>query len=322
MSKTQDSTFKVRGLNSILYTISSALLLAGAAAPAQDALRLSLSGQSAADQRRLDLENLPYTVRWGDLKLLTSASIASEWNDNVNLVSSHPQQDFILRPLTKADGYWPVTELNLLTFSMGVGYEKFLQHGQYDQALITPGSALGWDVFIKDWRLNFHDQFSYEQDPTTWGAISGTARAGGFYNTAGTLATWDLHDIVLSFGYDHFNFVSASSTYDYLSRASDFALVRAGFKVHPAATVGVELTGGPTAYEQKVLSANTSYSFGTFADWQVTDQIKVQPRAGYYLYSFSDPGLVGGGTEQTGYYFHGSQPPSKREGQLLARSWA
>ena len=71
-------------------------------------------------------------------------------------------------------------------------------------------------MFIKDWSINVHDQFSYEQEPTTWGAISGTARYGGFYNTAGFLATWDLHDVVLSFGYDHFNFVSATSAYDYL----------------------------------------------------------------------------------------------------------
>ncbi len=279
------------------------LLFALCSASAQDALRLSLSGQTAAAQRRRGLENLPYTVRWGDLKLLTSASMAGEWNDNVNLVNSDPQQDFVLRPLGNLNVFWPVTELNLLTFSLGVCYEKFLQHGEYDRALITPGSALGWEVFIKDWRFNFHDQFSYEQDPTAWGAISGTARFGGFYNTAGLLASWDLHDVVLSFGYDHFNFVSSSSRFAYLSRASDFALVRAGFKVHPAAIAGVEVTGGPTAYAQRTLSDNTSYSFGVFADWQLTEQIKMQPRGGYYIYSFSNQGLVGGGTDQTGYYF-------------------
>src|SRR3974390_1690858 len=87
-----------------------ALLLASPAAIAQDALRLSLSSQSAAAQRHLDLENMPYTTRWGDLKLLTSASFAGEFNDNVNLVNSNPQQDIILQPMGKVDFFWPVTE--------------------------------------------------------------------------------------------------------------------------------------------------------------------------------------------------------------------
>jgi hypothetical protein len=280
-----------------------AFLLCGTAATAQDALRLSLSNESAASQRRIDLENIPYTVRWGDLKLLTSASVAGDWNDNINLVNSNPQQDFTFTPMGKLDAFWPVTEVNLLTFSMGGGYEKFFRYDQYDQALITPDSALGWDVFIKDWHINFHDQFSYDQEPTTWGAISGTALFGGLYNTAGILASWDLHDVVLSFGYDHFNFESATSTYDYLSRASDFALFRAGFKVHPAATVGAEVSGGPTTYDQKELSDNTTYSAGVFADWQLTPQIKLQPRGGYYIYDFSEPNLNGGTSGETGYYF-------------------
>jgi len=286
-------------LSSVLCPLTSALL----SAHAQDALRLSLSNESAAAQRRLGLENIPYTVRWGDLKLLTSASLAGDWNDNINLANSNPQQDFIFTPMARLDAFWPVTDVNLLTFSMGAGYEKFLRYDQYDQALITPDSALGWDVFIKDWHINFHDQFSYSQEATTWGAISGVARMGGLNNTAGVLASWDLHDVVLSFGYDHFNFVSATSTYDYLSRASDFGLARAAFKVHPAATVGLELSGGPTAYDEKLLSDNTTYSAGVFADWQLTPQIKLQPRGGYYLYSFSEQNSSGGASDQTGYYF-------------------
>jgi hypothetical protein len=236
------------------------------------------------------------------LKVLASASLDGEWNDNVNLAHADPQQDFIIRPLANFGVFWPVTELNALTFSLGAGYEKFVSHDQYDRPLITPGSALTWDIFTKNLRINLHDQFSYEQDPTAWGAISRTARAGGLDNTLGAMAVWDLHDVVLSFGYDHFNFVSSSSTYDYLSRASDFLLLRAVFKVHPAATAGLELSGGPTAYDQKLLSDNVTASAGGFAEWQATEVIKLLARLGFYQYSFSNEGAAAGSGDQSGYY--------------------
>jgi len=108
---------------------------------------------------------------------------------------------------------------------------------------------------------------------------------------------------VLSLGYDHFNFIASSSTYDYLTRASDFFVARASFHVHPSATVGLEASGGPTTYQQPILSPNIMYSFGAFADWKATEHIRLQPRAGFYQYFFSNEGLSGAGTEQNGYYF-------------------
>jgi hypothetical protein len=289
-------------LPSVLWPLTSVVLAAAAGtAHGQDALRMSLGYDSAAAQRRLEMENQPYTARWADLKLLASASVDGEWNDNVNLAHTDPQQDFIIRPMGHVGVFWPVTEVNALSFSLGGGYEKYVSHDQYDRPLVTP-SAVGWDLFLTNLRLNFHDQFSYEEDPTAWGAVRGTASFGGFNNTVGAAAVWDLHDAVLSFGYNHFNFISSSSTYDYLNRASDLFLLRAGFKVHPAATAGLEVSGGPTAYDQKVLSDNVTASAGGFAQWQATEVIKVESRLGFYEYSFSNEGAAAGGGDQSGVY--------------------
>ena len=270
---------------------------------AQDALRLSLADQSAGAQRRASIEHLPYDFQWGDLKLHNSASFSGELNDNVNTTNANAQQDIILRPMANADLYWPVTELNLVTFSVGLGYAAFLQHSEYDQLIISPNSALGWDLYLENWQINLHDQFSYEQDPTTWGAVSGHATYGGFYNTAGVLANWDLHDIVLSFGYDHYNFLASSSAFGFMSRASDFGTLRGSFKVHATATAGLEVSGGPTTYNEHLLSDNLTYSLGGFADWHATEHIEITPRMGYYIYDFSETKLSGGVSEQTGSYF-------------------
>jgi len=296
-------TADLRPLSRVLCPLTSVLLAAAAGtAHGQDALRVSLGYDSAAAQRRLEMENQPYTARWGDLKLLASASVDGAWNDNVNLAHTDPQPDLIIRPMGHLGVFWPVTEVNALSFSLGGGYEKYVTHDQYDRPLITP-SAVRWDLFLTNLRINFHDQFSYEQDPTAWGAVRGTASFGGFLNTVGATAAWDLHDVVLSFGYNHFNFVSSSSTYDYLSRASDLFLLRAGFKVHPAATAGVEVSGGPTAYDQKVLSDNVAASAGGFAQWRATEVINVESRLGFYEYSFSNEGAAPGSGDQSGVYW-------------------
>ncbi len=247
------------------------------------------------------MENQPYTVRWGELKLQAGASLAGEWNDNVNLSHDSPQADFIVSPMGNLGVFWPVTDVNALNFSLGVGYEKYLQHDDYDYLIVSPGSQLSWDITIKDFKLNLHDQFSYYEDPTVYGAVSGVARFGGFNNTAGILGTWDLHDVVLSLGYDHFNFIPSTSTYEYLRRASDFALFRASFQVHPSANVGIEATGGPSEYSQPVLQNNVTYSLGAFAQWQATEHISLQPRGGYYAYNFSSLGPLPS-SEQNGYY--------------------
>ena len=286
----------------LVILLSAFFVLLFTPSQAQESLRLSLSGQTISAQRQRDLKEQPHTVQWGDIKLRAAASLDGEWNDNVNVSHTNPQQDFIIRPMVNLDASWRVTELNALSFSLGVGYEKYLKHDQYSRAIITPGSLLAWDIFVKDVRINLHDWFYYQEDPTIWGGVSGTARFGGFYNTVGFLATWDLHDAVLSFGYDHFNFISSTSQYDYLTRSSDFLLARASFQVHPSATVGLEASGGPTTYKESTLSPNVMYSFGPFADWKATEHIQLQARAGYYQYFFSDEGLDGGGSDQSSYY--------------------
>jgi hypothetical protein len=293
----------VRGrLRHFSFQLSALSFLLSIPSFAQDSLLLSIQNQNTADAHKREMENQPYTVRWGELKLQAGASLAGEWNDNVNLSHVSPQEDFIVRPMGNLDAFWPVTDVNALNFSIGVGYEKYLRHDDYDYVVVSPGSQLSWDIKVKDFKINFHDQFWYYEDPTVYGAVSGVARFGGFNNTAGIMGTWDLHDVILSLGYDHFNFIPSSSTYEYLRRASDFALFRAAFQVHPSANVGIEASGGPSEYNQPVLQNNFTYSLGAFAQWQATDHISLQPRGGYYAYNFSSLGLLPS-SEQNGYYF-------------------
>lgn len=275
------------------------VLLGASSLQAQDALQSWQLGETAASDRR-DLENQPYTVSWGNFKLSQEAFLNTEFNDNVNLSDIQPQQDVILRPLAHFNASWAVTELNSLTFSLGVGYEWYVKHDKYSSALISPGSQVSWDVFIKDWRLNLHDRLSYEHDPSLYGNISRVAHLGGLFNTAGLTATHDWRGIELTLGYDHLNFVPSSSQFDYTGRRSDFGLGRLAFLLRPDTSLGVETSGGFTEYDQNVLKGFSNLSMGGFADWKTSSRLKVKAQGGWYLYDYS--GGDQGNPEPSSYY--------------------
>ena len=78
------------------------MLLAAGVASAQDALRYSLAGDAMAEaQRQQMLTPQPYTFKSGDFRLLAVPSLEMDYNDNVTLVKTDAQSDFILKPLVQ-----------------------------------------------------------------------------------------------------------------------------------------------------------------------------------------------------------------------------
>ena len=265
--------------------------LAGQAAA--QALRNSVAGQAAAEARRVRPESLPYTFKSGDFRLLVTPSLGLDWNDNINLSESNAQQDFILRPLLRLNASYPVTDRNLLSFTVGVGYEKYFEHDDLSDWVVLSGSELSFDVYIKDFWINLHDRFSYTQDPAAQADVANTAQYVVINNTAGLLTTWDLEDVTLSLGYDHENVWYPKQQFESQDRATEMFVGRAGLRVHPRVTTGVEGTVALTSYDQLVLNDNTGYSAGVYADWQPGPFFRVQPRVGYAIYQFQQTSQKG-----------------------------
>jgi hypothetical protein len=136
--------------------------------------------------------------------------------------------------------------------------------------------------------INFHDRFSYYRDRALESSIAGgdTADYGNFENTVGTMGTWDGNDLTASLGYDHLTVISGSDQYEYLDRGAEMIVSRAGLKLHPQVTAGLEATASFTSYDQPVLNDNNAYSIGTYADWRPGKFLRVQPRVGYTIYDF------------------------------------
>ena len=172
----------VQTTSSVVFT----LLFLAPAVCAQEAIRPSLAGEASAEARRQSIEQIPYNLLAGPIRFRFSVTTGIEYNDNINLSETDPQSDVIIRPQFNIDAIWPVTQLNTLRLDLGLGYSFYLNHPEADTngVLISPGSQLAFDIFVQDFRINIHDRFLLQQDPTTQIQLSNVADYGRFENTA------------------------------------------------------------------------------------------------------------------------------------------
>jgi hypothetical protein len=300
------ATFRVRPPwrpDPFLGAVAACSFLTACSSSAQEALRQSLAGDAAAEARHAQSENLPYTFRSGDLRLLVQPALNVSYNDNINTTKTNTLQDFIISPSAQLSLSYPLTHANVLSLSVGLGYDAYLEHTDYSGFRVTSGSALSFDMYMGDFWINFHDRFSYTQNAAGQSDLSGAGDYGGFDNVAGLTATWDLRDFVLTAGYDHRNFISSSSSFDSADQASELFVGRGGFRFHPTLTAGLEASGSFTTYDQPVLNDNKGYSLGLYGDWRPGHFIRLQVRGGYTAYYFDQTSTTVPAQDQNSWYF-------------------
>jgi hypothetical protein len=296
------------------------LLCAAPIVRAQDAIRPSLAGEATSEARRQTIDNIPYNLQLGPMKVRFSATIGIEYNDNVNLaedatallpavggpilVTTQQQSDFIIRPQVNVNLLWPITQLNTFRLDLGIGYAFYMDHSNYDtnDILLSPGSQLAFDIFVGDFRINIHDRFSLEQDPVAELSLSNVADYGRFQNTAGVSVLWDLNAAVVTVGYDHYNFISTTDVFDYLNRNAE--MVTGSIAFTPSSTMSVGLEGAfvDTYYDQNVLNDSIAYSAGAFLETQITSYLKLRVAGGYQNIDFDSTGLVSDFHDVSDYY--------------------
>ena len=294
--------------------LAVSMLLAARLATAQDSLRNSMAGDAAAAASSQQQMSQNYTYKMGDFRLLVAPSMEMDWNDNVLITRTNTLSDFVLQPSLQLSGSYPLTQRNLLSLSVGVGYLDYLKDSTNNRLTVTSGSELSFDTYIKDFLINFHDRFSLVDNSSSEATVAGTASYGSFMNTAGLTATWDLEDFVLTLGYYHLNTLSSSSEFSYLDHSSELPLARAGLHLRPDLTAGLELTASYTTYDHAVLNNNESYSAGLYADWNPGTYIHVQPRAGYTIYDFQQTSQAAQVSQAAQALYFGTPPASALAG--------
>ena len=212
-------------------------------------------------------------VRFGSA---SARPLGIEYNDNINLAEVNTQEDVIFRPQVNLNALWPITQLNTLRFDIGLGYAFYGEHSEYNTSglLLSPGSQLSFDIFVSDFRINFHDRFSLEQDPIDEPAISNVADYGRFENTAGVSVLWDLNKAVVTFGYDHYTFIATNDDFEYLDRDAEILMATVSVAATSTTGVGLETSYVFNRYDQDQLNDSDTLSIGGFVETAITSYLK------------------------------------------------
>jgi hypothetical protein len=261
-----------------------AVLVLGCEAMAQEALRSSLAGQSAMDAKKRQISQGWGDVHLGPVNLDLGAQLSIEASDNVRYSEQDPQADLIFSPGVSVRALWPVSEKNRLSFGAGVGYRKYLQNADLDYLYITPDSDVGFDLFVGDFIINFHDRFHFTSDVASQPGLSGRGSYGQFDNSLGVLTTWDLNKAVVSLNYDHLLFLSTETELSYLDRTSELFGLRSAWLVTPVTPLGIELSFGTTDYDKPVLDDLIQYSAGAFYEVPAGKFSSLRLAGGYVIY--------------------------------------
>ena len=129
---------------------------------------------------------------------------------------------------------------------------------------------------------------SLQQDPIQEAALNNVVDYGRFENTAGVSVLWDLNKILVTLGYDHYNYVSTVHDFDYLNRNAEIISGSAVYLATPTIGVGVEGNAVFTRYDQSVLNDNKDYSIGGLVEAEITNNVKLRLAGGYQRIEFDN----------------------------------
>lgn len=278
-AKFQSGKNRLRTLTSCSYgaLLGFAFLFTGIL-HAQVPARPSLAGEAAAAGRHRG-EETNYNLRLGQILLNMDAGLELEYDDNVNLADDRlpgnlgPQEDLFFRPRLNITASWQVTQINRLSLRLGLAYEFSINDSRGSQVspfTLSPDSELGFDIFIGDVRINLHDRFALENNPTSQATVNNNGSYSLFTNAAGVSILWDLNDVVVSGGYDYVIERYTGGSTQRNDRDAHQLQLAVAFLLNETTTTGIQSSavfstgGGASAQEQTILS------LGPFLEFQLT----------------------------------------------------
>lgn len=266
--------------------------------------------QSATDQ--------PYNLRLGPVTLRADASFNAGYNDNLNVANTGRIADGYVEPMAGIHLLWQATELNSLSFDLGIGYLAYFEESQYDSLILSPDSQVQFNIFVGDVKINLHDNFAYLQDAVSVGQLSNVPQFDRFQNSAGISANWNLGDINLSADYEHANLWVFEPAYKYLSNQSDSISPQVSFTISPTITTGIGASFSDVRYDQHIQNNYTTVSVGPFVTAHVTDYLSLQASGGAYFANYDTGGLNGDSSNNDSYFASGGV--SHRINDVLSES--
>lgn len=230
-----------------------------------------------------------YNFAIGDIRFGLAAGIGVEWNDNITLSDNHRKSDIIIRPVLNLEGRWQMTELNMLRFTVGVSYAKYLEHSRYDTdgVLISPSSDIALIFFLGSVKFTLRDRVSYQEDAYDIAVVSNVAVYRRWENQAGIEADWQINEAFnIRVGYDHYNLWATDDEFKLQDRSLDTFYVKPGWQVHPSIKVGVNASYSFINFDDSARSDGENILVGPYVEWQISENTNLYLEGGYQSLSF------------------------------------
>lgn len=248
-----------------------------------------------------------YNLKWGRLMARFHATVAAEFNDNIDLADDHPQDDFSFGPNFDVGLLWPISKANLLQLDLGVGYRWYVDHPSIKSINVAPNSHLDYRVYFDHGQLNLHDNISVEVDPTSRPDVSGggtsedTSNFRRLHNTSGLTAEWrPVSEWSLVSSYDFTLDRSLSGEFESIDRDDHAFTAGTYYDFSPRVTAGLSGSSTLTYYQENVQNDAISYSVGPVLILKPSQFITIDARAGYAISDFDSTGSIGDSSD-----FHG-----------------
>lgn len=260
--------------------------------PSQAQQQDSLAGEAAAQAVKRAIDAEQDNLRLGPVRVQLGASLGASYTDNV-FYSHNQKEDFLINPEVTLGALWPISQLNTMRLSLGLGYEWYLENHvlNSDAPQVNPGSELEFNLFVGDFKIRPHERFSYQESLFFNSLFGDNAR---FYNLndigtfkrldnqVGVDVDWDLNKVVLSVGYNHEDFDSYTAAFDYLSRASEWFTASASFALGDHARAGLESQASVHRYAiQTILDNNWRVRGGPYAEADLPGNINLRGGGGF-----------------------------------------
>jgi hypothetical protein len=274
----------------------------------QEALRISTAGDlAAAAQRQAESSVGYYNLLLGPVAWRFSSGLALEYNDNVR-DQQNAQGDFIFIPNVNAQMHWPVTQVNDLNLSVTAGYSEYLQHQELNRFYINPGSGLSFNIYSGDFVINLHDQISITENAYQNQSVNGNNTYDSLQNTLGANALWDLNKALVSFGYDHGNYLALDSSGWPPDAASENFFLNGGVHPVPEILAGLEAGLGLVHYSRSGTASSinapdaTQWNAGAFCTATISDYLDARLDAGYTVFTPDSTSTNFSSSAESGFY--------------------
>jgi hypothetical protein len=226
----------------------------------------------------------------GDVRFTMAVGVGVEFNDNVNLSQYHRQSDIIIRPSISLDAYMRLSDRNILRFSLGVGYARYLDHTEYntDGVLISPSTALEYTLGLgPKVLLSLRERFAYQEDIFDIPVLSNAAKYARYENQVGLQLQWDPNtQIRAAVGYDHYNLWTKEEIFNTQDRTIDTVFFKPSYEIVSTVRLGLNASYSFISFDSDERHDGDSLLVGPFVQWKISQDIDLFAEVGFQSISF------------------------------------